>query len=88
MINDFTVSDQAQLTTREALEAVIVLVEPGDLLAQALVRLEESKRSVRQDALALTKLDQASDTVRAEDREYAEGSYNACKAEKKSDVRA
>jgi len=67
---------------------VIVLVEPRDLLAQVLVLLEESKRAVRQDALALTKLGQASDTIRAEDRECAEGSHNACKAEKKSDVRA
>ena len=62
-------------------------MELRDLLAEVLVFLEESKRAVRQDALALTKLAQASDTVRAEDRECAEGSHNARKAEKNSDVR-
>jgi len=88
LINDFTVSDQTQLTTRKALEVVVVLVELRDLLAQVLVLLEESKRPVRQDALAVTKLGQASYSVRPEDRECAEGSHDACKAGNNSDVRA
>lgn len=88
LINDFTVSDQAQLTTRKALEVVVVLVEPHDLLAEVLVLLEEPKRAVRQDALVLTKLSQASDAVRAEDRECADGSHGAYKANNNSDVRA
>jgi len=88
LINDFTVSHQAQLTTRKALEVIVVLVELRDLLAQVLVLLEESKRPVCQDALAVTKLGQASDSARPEDRECTEGSHDACKAGKKSDVRA
>jgi hypothetical protein len=86
LINNFTVSDQAQLTTREALEVVVVLVEAHDLLAQVLVLLEESKRAVRQDALVLMKLGQASDAVGAEDRECADGSHEACKTDNKSHV--
>ena len=59
------------MTTRKAFEVIVVLVELRDLLAEVLVFLEESKRAVRQDALAVTKLGQTSDTVRPEGRERA-----------------